>query len=237
MYRQHRGPAQRVGPLDLLQHARGRAHAQTPAPAHRHHLTETVRNERRDFDDRPPRGRPHVRPARIRDVPDDPDGRHARISAEAVLHQHLERPLAAAVDGPFGSAKRGDRRSARRAERGHARVQVVGECRAIQFVHPPVPEAVRSHVVAGREDRPDEPRVPLGDPAHDEERPGDAGRVELVEQQPGGLFDAAGKLRPVLRPQRGDAADVKPLLDVDGQGIQHGRSPAVMRDCRCGWLR
>jgi hypothetical protein len=37
----------------------------------------------------------------------------------------------------------------RRTERSRARSQVLGECRTIQVVYPPVPEAVRSHVVAG----------------------------------------------------------------------------------------
>ena len=111
------GPAL-VGPLDLLQHARRRAHAQAPAPAHRHHLTETVRDERRHFDDRPVArvGRTYG-PRGYETSPTIRTGAMLASALKPCSHQHLERPFAAAVDGPLRRAKRGDRRSARRAER------------------------------------------------------------------------------------------------------------------------
>ena len=64
---------------------------------------------------------------------------------------------------------------------------------AVELVNPPVPEAVRSHLVAARENGRNQFRIPLGHPADDKEGADDTGLIEIVEQQPGRQADPAGK--------------------------------------------
>ena len=62
----------------------------------------------------------------------------------------------------------------------------------------------------------------LGDPAEHEKRRARTGAAEQVEQPPRRRLDARGELAQREGPRSLDAADVKPLLDVDGQRVDHG---------------
>src|SRR5947208_9237492 len=66
----------------------------------------------------------------------------------------------------------------------------------------------------------------LGDPPQNEKRPSDVTTVEQVQQLERIADYTARQAIPIFAAERaGDAADVKPFLDVDGQAVaRHTRS-------------
>ena len=54
-----------IQPIDRVQDPARRAHAQSPSPSERHHLPESIGDERRHFENRPGRRAAHVRMPRI----------------------------------------------------------------------------------------------------------------------------------------------------------------------------
>lgn len=62
--------------------------------------------------------------------------------------------------------------------------------------------------------------VPLRDPTEDEERRPDIPTIENFEQAGRRIDDARGEIGPVVLAQlSSDTANVKPLLDIDGEGV------------------
>jgi hypothetical protein len=78
---------------------------------------------------------------------------------------------------------------------------------------------------------PDEGGVSQRDPAEDEERGANAVPIQELEQLMSVRNDAARKLVPPIGAgQRRDVANVKPLLDIDGQAIaDHVKRQQVRR--------
>ena len=67
----------------------------------------------------------------------------------------------------------------------------------------------------------DELRMTFRDVAEHEERGADADAIQQIQQAIGRGDDAAGKRRPVFGRERAiDAADVKPLLDIDREDVR-----------------
>ena len=90
---------------------------------------------------------------------------------------------------------------------------------------------VRADFVARRENLLDQRRMAFGDPSHHEERRRHAGGIEQVEQPSRRRHDARGERVPVGGGQRpADAADVKPLFDVDGEDVHRSRRLAIRLD-------
>ena len=79
MHGQDRGMASGVGLGDRAQHASRRAHPQAPPPPERHHLSESIGDERRHFDDRTGGRLAAMRIAAVVDTADDLERRHAGV--------------------------------------------------------------------------------------------------------------------------------------------------------------
>ena len=79
-----------------------------------------------------------------------------------------------------------------------------------------------------------EVRVTLRDPAENEERRPDIPTIENLEQAVRGVDDARGKMGPVVLAQLSpDTTDVKPLLDIDGEGVVQVQEPPASLLPRC----
>lgn len=130
------------------------------------------------------------------------------------------------AERPFRGAVGRDGRSSGVLERRARRAQVGPELVDGQLVRAPVKVAVAADLVSRFGDPPDEVRVPAGHPAEDEERGAGAALIEQCEDSLRGRDDAGGERVPALRAVvRRVAADVEPLLHVDGQdkpGYGHG---------------
>jgi hypothetical protein len=80
--------------------------------------------------------------------------------------------------------------------------------------------AVRSNVVSRGADGLDQVRIPLRDPADDEEGRANTAAIQHLEQRASGWFYARGQPVPVLRrEQTADAAHVKPLFEIDSEEV------------------
>jgi hypothetical protein len=86
---------------------------------------------------------------------------------------------------------------------------------------------VRSNLVTTRADLLDKAGITLGDPSQHEKRPPHITTVEHVEELMRIADYTARQAIPIFAAERAaDAADVKPLLDVDGQAVAGHRLPA-----------
>ena len=116
-------------------------------------------------------------------------------------------------------------------KRREAPIEIRRERRRRQRIHASVHVAVRSDLVPGLRDALDELRMTLGDVTEHEERGSDAGAVQQIQQPIGRHDHAAGQRRPVVGRERAvDAADVKPLLDIDREDV--GDAPTSCRLAR-----
>jgi hypothetical protein len=97
---------------------------------------------------------------------------------------------------------------------------------------------VRSDLVSRLQDFLDQSRISLGNPTQCEKGATNATRVEQIEEVPGRGDHPAGQLVPTLdsRPAF-DAADVEPLLDVNGERVQHGLNQLRCSGGRSSTLR
>ena len=216
------GNAAAVALGDRSEDPRRVAHPKAPADPQWDVLPEAAVDERRELDDLAVRGRPHVRPLRIRRIADDPHRRHARVEREPSARQHVEGPRRSPVDRPLGRAKASHVGDARGGKRRAALREIGAEAFGRQLVHAPMEMSMRGDFMAGPRDITHERRMPRGDPAEHEERRARSARVEQAQHIARCFDDAARQPIPVLESKRtADAANVEPLLDVDGQAVAH----------------
>ena len=94
--------------------------------------------------------------------------------------------------------------------------------------------AVAGDLVAGLGDAADQRGVALGDPAQSEEGRLDPGLVEQVEHRVGVALDAVRERLPLVAADHLlEGADLEPVLDIDGKGVEH-RLSSALRPRACG---
>lgn len=62
-------------------------------------------------------------------------------------------------------------------------------------------------------------RIPRGDPADDEKSGADLRAVEEIQNAARGEFNPRRQSIPLLGPERGDTAHVKPFFEIDGENV------------------
>ena len=147
------------------------------------------------------------------------DGIDARVVGVAFLVEDRERPRRLPPDRVVRRAIPQDGASGGLLEHVLGGAHVVPEPLGPETVDRRVIPPVRGQLVAARDDRPAEPREPLGHHAEREERPVRAVLVEHVEQ-PLGLRDDAARQPMDVRAQRvAELHAVVVLLDVHGEDV------------------
>jgi hypothetical protein len=165
-------------------------------------------------------------------ITDDSQRGQAGVEAEALPCQDVERPHRAVVDRPLRCAKPQDGLDSGRPQRVNASIQLIGKRVWRQLIDRTVQVSMRSDLVSCLDNLLDEPGVPERNPAENEERGANPVPIQEIEQLAGVRNDPARKLTPpVGTGQRLDAADVKPLFNVDGQAIaNHVKRQPARRD-------
>ena len=224
MDEQRDGIALAVALLDGREHAARRGHPQAPAAAERKRLAETTLDERRKLEQH--RRRPSsacAAPTGSRGFPMIRSGVRLESKRNPLLDStssaHIERSL---IDH-CGARKPADRCDARRLQRGDAAIDLVGKRVRRQLVHRVVKLTVRGDLVPGGRQsarpgrdiapRPTRARRTCRGPGGD--RAGPAAAAYSRRRGSAGCPSAARLEGPA------DAADVKPLLDVNGQAVAH----------------
>jgi hypothetical protein len=133
------------------------------------------------------------------------------------------RPGRARVDREAGGAIAGHALAAGLFERIARTGQIGGKARGIEREHAGMVPAVAGDLVPGLRDARDQARVALRHPAEREERGLDPCPVKQRQNRLDIAFDARFQPIPVGAVDHAlESADLKPLLDIDGQAVQHG---------------
>src|SRR6266851_3529004 len=214
--------------IEMLDGASGHPVRQEPevsAPGDRQAASKHGDGREREFGDAVPVGDGHAvwKPWSVRDaVPIVSDGEDAGVVQEAGLPENLQAPESLPDHGERGGAVPDHGHAGGVLDRGLGLLQILGELQARLAVDHLVPIAVAGDFVASASDVLDERRVPVGDPAEDEEGSPDIGIVEDVEEALGRVHDATGQAGPLLRREgAGEDLRMEVLLDVERQRVLH----------------
>ncbi len=146
---------------------------------------------------------------------------NAGIEAEAFLDEHVECPQAVVRDRETRRPIGGDGNADGILEHVARAPQIQAKGRRRLLVDEAVPVPVAGDLVARGVDATDEARIPLSDPAKDEECRLDGGIFEQIEDRLGAGLDARRELIPLFaRDQVLESADVVVVFDIHGQGVE-----------------
>jgi hypothetical protein len=151
-------------------------------------------------------------------------GEQAGVILQPHVQEHVKDPLAPRDDRERRSSKAEHLLTADLFEQIDGAAEVVAELLGRQLIALAVPVGMGGDFVTGRRDELHQVRIPLGDPADDEERRPYVGVGDRLDDPLGVTLHDRLETGPGGRVlQGGDADHVEPVFDVEGQGVDNAR--------------